>query len=683
MIGRLSMVAFLWAGVAVAEPGLHVYVTDDNRDVFVAVNAGKSFELSGCADATAARMVLDLPTSVAVTETTFVALTEASELGQHPAIPCVPGPLGEALWPQDSLIWADIEDGARYILAAPAGTGHYVIPLACEGVKDALDVRGRTQRLAAFQGFGTPDPLAVIAVLDCGTGASAPVPGVDPESAAPTGWALHSYEVFLSETGGPEQIFVAAGPLGDGTGYLPIMRLNGVETPDVFAQGGAARAEAETTLKTLLGIAPEAAVTPLGFEALTGVQTGLFADLCTRDCAGYSHAHAYLADPNFDVDLSRGDVRALPPARDVLGNLVATIGFAGARRLSLTDCAALAQALGAQTQVAQTANWAQQMAEAHATADAGAQSFVCPAAPQDTCLRRLSEGDVLTAAILQPGGTCAGKSTLVLEVPELTRAPAALELDGQAGFARIILRPAPGVERAVLQISAGRSSAGSTCLLSAPRMMLHAYGGLHLRLQHITLRRAQQEAMGGEAIALHIDDGVLVAQGLHVLSDGDASMPPERGISLCSGDLYARGLRVDARALAVQATASRVALTGTDEAPTTLSSPEYALSLSGGSLAQASRINLTARTGMLLSQARAFGRRITMVSSDPQAGLSTAVQLRGASKADLQQSTALGFTCVGTFWSPLAEARFVLPGNDLSQDNMRVSCGRGTVSILE
>ena len=201
-------------------------------------------------------------------------------------------------------------------------------------------------------------------------------------------------------------------------------------------------------------------------------------------------------------------------------------------------------------------------------------------------------------------------------------------------------------------------------------------------LRDVTLRRRVAE-VPQEAIGLHVDTGTLVTDGVIMVADGDAGLPPERGISLCSGEYFARATRVQAGTIAVQGSNSRLAISGAPGAPTTLGSTRYAISVSAKTEMILSNVTLTGRVGASLFNASLDATNVRLVSTDAQSGSSTALQFRGISEAQLMQSTAQGFACVGTFWTAGSAAVFTLPGNDLVADNTRPSCGAGVVQIIE
>lgn len=687
----ISALLACWAGAALAEePALARYVTDENADVYVALFRGQAVELTGCTGEAAARALTAMPDDRPIADRTFTDLADNAGLGAHPAIPCAdPPPLAEAAWPASAPLWADLADNGRYLLAAPEGEGFYAIDTGCEAIKTALDIRARTQDATAFRGFGAPDPLTVRLTINCGPGADVTGPVTPGAGAGAGGWTLHRAELFLSETGLPETLFVASGPTDAGPGYLPIRRIDGQEIAPLFLEGGARLEAAEAALRGLFAVPEEAPVTVLGFEALDAVQAALFADLCTTDCAGYAHRHGFFAIPGIDFALTFEGVTASAPARDLLGRAVAGLDYGDGRALRLGGCAALAGALGLSEEagdwtammIAAQSGSGQSGAGQSGTGQGGAV-LRCDANPAETCTRVVGEALPLTSDLFRPVGECAGKSRLVLHLPEVTVAAAPLFVDAEEGFAEVLIAPAPGTERAVLTVPAGRSDAASPCLPSAPHTMIHARGALRLTLRDVTLRRRLAE-IPQEAIGVQMDGGTLVTDGLVMVADGDAGLPPERGISLCTGEYYARATRVHASAIAVQGSAARLAITGETAAPTTLGSARFALAASGGAEILLSQVALTGRVGASLFNAALRGSRVRLINTDPQSGISAALQFRGLSEAQMMQSTAQGFACVGTFWTAGSSAVFTLPGNDLAADNTRVSCAAGSVQILE
>ena len=674
----LIMLLGLVAGAARAEePALARYVTDDNVDVYVALFDGQAVELAGCANEGAARALIEMPNDRPISDRTQVDLTDSAALGAHPSIPCNPPPLAEAAWPETVPIWADLAANGRYLLAAPNGAGFYALDAKCEAIKTALSIRKRTQG-PGFQGFGQPDPLELRLTINCGPGADAEGPLItDPESGE-EGWTLHSAELFMSEAGLPDTLLVASAPMGEGRGYFPIRRLDGVEIAPVFLEGGARLEAAKTALRELFSVPEDAEVSPLGFEALEAVQSALFADICTMDCDGYDHAHGFFAVPGIDVALSFEGVEQTPAALDILGRDLSGLRFGDGRALWLQGCAAVASALGI---VPGEGDWKFMVRAAH-SGSSQAEAMRCSAARAATCIRVIGPDLPLVPEVFEASGSCVGKTRLVVRLPEAVTATAPLLIDAEQGFAEVEIAPMPGLERAVLTVPADASGAASPCLLSSPRVMIHGRGDLRLMLRDVTLRRRVAE-VPQEAIGLHVDTGTLVTDGVIMVADGDAGLPPERGISLCSGEYFARATRVQAGTIAVQGSNSRLAISGAPGAPTTLGSTRYAISVSAKTEMILSNVTLTGRVGASLFNASLDATNVRLVSTDAQSGSSTALQFRGISEAQLMQSTAQGFACVGTFWTAGSAAVFTLPGNDLVADNTRPSCGAGVVQIIE
>ncbi|MBQ0749998.1 MAG: hypothetical protein KBT70_07330 [Roseovarius sp.] len=676
--GVLITLICLVAGAARAEePALARYVTDDNVDVYVALFDGQAVELAGCASEGAARALIEMPNARPISDRTQVDLTDSAALGAHPPIPCDPPPLAEAAWPGSMPIWADLAANGRYLLAAPNEAGFYAVDAKCEAIKTALRIRERTQS-TGFQGFGQPDPLELRLTINCGPGADAEGPVVTDPASGVEGWTLHSAELFMSEAGLPDTLFVASAPMGEGRGYLPIRRLDGVEIAPIFLEGGARLEAAKAALQVLFAVPAEAIVSPLGFEALEAVQSALFADICTLDCDGYDHAHGFFAVPGIDVALSFEGVEQTPAALDILGRDLSGLRFGDGRALWLQGCSAVAAALGI---VPGEGDW-KFMVRAAQSGAGQAAAMRCDAARAATCTRVIGPDLPLVPEVFDASGPCAGKTRLVVYLPEAVTATAPLVIDVEQGFAEVEIAPMPGLERAILTVPAGASGAASPCLLSSPRVMIHSRGDLRLTLRDVTLRRRLAE-VPQEAIGLHVDGGTLVTDGVIMVADGDAGLPPERGISLCSGEYYARATRVQAGTIAVQGADSRLAISGVPGAPTTLGSARYAISASAGAELVLSDVTLTGRVGASLFNAILDATRLRLVSTDAQSGSSAALQFRGTSEAQLMQSTAQGFACVGTFWTAGSAAIFTLPGNDLTADNTRPSCGAGTIQIFE
>ncbi|MBS0125391.1 hypothetical protein [Thetidibacter halocola] len=680
VLTTLLMPLALWA----APPGLAVYVTDENVDVYVATYGDQAVELTGCTGESAARAILALDGGVPVDVTTFSVLSADFALGAHPAIPCLAAPPEETAWPADTRIWADLEGSGNYFLAAPDGPEFYALPRRCETLKAALDIRARLQRSGVLQGLDAPPGAVVRVTLDCGDAVPGdPAGPQQPAVGASATWSLHSIDVLLSDVG-LDRIFVARLSPPEGSmeppRYLPVWRLDGQPVAELFLTGGDALDAAESRLKALLGQGADAPVTLLGAEARTSVDNALYADICTEGCDGYDHRHGYFAFPGVDFQLTEDNVVPLVPAIDRLGRPRLGFSFGPNRQAVFIGCGVLISAMGLSD--AGSMEWAEaaRFAEARAGSDRR-EAFICPPPDVLTCLRRIAPGASLTASSFRPGAACAGRRILDLRLPALSRSTSTINLDGSS-FDEIILRPDDGLEKAQLRVAPGQSAGVSACLLSRTESLISARGLPRLSVYAVDLVR-EGETGGGEVIGIEVENGTLAAEALTVMGDSELSRAVARGLSLCRADLYLGAVALHGNAVALQAFGSRILGLGGDEAPLTLSSDVYGLILSGGTQARFRDAEVNARTGLVLRTAQVSGTRVALVSQGPSGGVGDALQLNGVSTAEFFSSLARGFRCVAAFWSAEPSVRFVLPSNRLSAENTMLSCGAGALVIEE
>ncbi|MBZ0089171.1 MAG: hypothetical protein K8H90_02205 [Thermoanaerobaculia bacterium] len=682
-LGAALAVVALAPALAVP-PELAVYVTDASEDVYVALYGTVAVELAACGGAEEARMLLQLPAGATASETTLARLRADFALGARPRIPCGAGARFDADWAAATPIWADLGASGNYYLPAPDGGGtFFAVPARCVEIKTALAIRERLQLPGVLQGLVAPEGLSLELLLDCGpAGDASEDPRETPRAASDL--SLHRFDTFLSAASTGDTIYVARYHPAAGGGppaYLPIWRVNGRAVSDLLLAGGDAADATEVALKELFGLPAQAAVTPLGAEAVAAVRAAVHADLCLANCGGYAHRHAAFLDPAADFGLTELAPGTLARGLNRLGEEQLGWAFSNGREVLFTSCAHLVTALG--LRVPDEVDWLISVETAlreEAGRDAG---FSCGDGPRGTCLRRLADGAPLTSASFAPGADCPGARRLRIELPAAARIPAPLLLTGN-DFDAIALAPKPGVTRSILTGTPGPRSAGSSsCTLSSSEALVFADGLPRLALQDVNLLRAEGNA-DTEVVALQIQGGALVLDGAALGGGPEGTLPLTRGVSLCRGDLYARRAAIDALALGIQGVSARLLLSGTASEPTVVGQPRYGLLLSADSAVRLDHARIVARTPLVLRGGRAVATRTELAPGATPMSDSTALMLERGASAVFTTSTARGFRCVAGFTDADAEARFVLPGNDLVRDNTHLACGAsGQFRLLE
>ncbi|WP_347138388.1 hypothetical protein [Paracoccus sp. SSK6] len=679
---RLIAPLLLVASAAGAEPpGLAVYVTDEGQDRYVALYDTQAVELAGCTGVTQARNLLALADTVQPAEQTQAALTEGFALGAAPRIPCSEADFALD-WPAATGIWADPGGSGRYYLPMPGGPGYAALPSRCTGLRTVFAIRARLQLPGVLLGTGLPPDLGdgPALVLDCGDaqpGQGTTIP-TTPQTAG--AWSLHRFDTFLSEASAGDTIPVLRFRPSETApaGYLPVLRVDGVDTRDTLLAGGAEAARLEDALARLIGADPETPVTALGGEAVAALRVALYADLCLTGCVDYAHRHAVFLSPDSDLGVTVIDPPAPATRMDRLGSVAQVMTYAEGRSLSLVGCDGLAQALG---MVAKPGDDWQAAAAAAVDDTAPAATILdCRASGPDLCLRRVAEGGALTPAMLAPGPDCPGAARLRVELPAALTLPTALTLTGPA-FAQVELAPAPGIARSTLTITPSRLAASDgSCVLAPVDALIAATGVPRLVLTAIDLRRAPtpEGPAAREALGIQVQSGALVLNGSTI----DASdQPLQRGINLCLADLYATDSSVTAQATAVQALASRLLLTGRSDAALRLAAGRFGMLLMPGTMTRLSQVEIIAATPVVLRGALLDGGSVVLGAEPGAPG--SGMQLERAARADLTISRIAGFRCAVSFADAASASRLMLPGNDLARDNTHTACGPGRLEVLE
>jgi hypothetical protein len=674
------------AGVANASsPQLAVYVTDDNRDVFVALyEGGVGVELAACPSAASAASLLGLRPGP-VRETTSGELQAERDLA-HPKIPCGPDASFDADFPATTPIWFDAAETKRYYLASPTAADIvYSIPSGCEGVKDAFAIRQRIALPGVLQASALPPPTRTRQiVLDCGDGSVGPVdPNGDHDQAASSYWTLHKADVFLTADSIGDPIYVAIFNRVTATGleknYLPIHRINSAPAGDAVWEGSQSAEQVENGLAQLFDIDPTLPVTALGFEDVAKLGNAVYLDLCLTRCEGYRHEHGYFPEPGLSVDLVTLPQPLATRRVGLLGHQADRWEFAPGRAANFDRCGDLEAAIGIAALADGNEDWGAAMERAAAALPE--TLFEC-SRRSELCVRTIADGGVLTQSHLNPGSDCPSANRLRIRLSDTATISSRLVVGGSS-FQDVDIAPLDAIGRSRISISLPPTNPSAlTCLVDPVPGVIEIGAGSSVRLARLDFVRSTASA-AQELVWLSVDQARAALDQVVVGSTGDGLLPVERAVRLCHAELYVVGGSYQASLIGMHGLKSRISIAGVDDAnPMSISSEKFGAYLMSGSVARFSRANVSAPRALTLNDSGLRGSRIALSTPLSQAN-STGIRLERGAAAELSISSARGFSCVATFTDQGSSARFTLPVNALANDNLRVGCGIGAVEIVE
>ncbi len=682
-----ALLAATTAATLAAPPELAVYVTDENKDVYVALYDDVAIELAGCPSETAARALVALP-SAAVEEITLSDLEAGHEL-IHPKIPCSPDAPFDADFPATTKVWFDLAGTRRYYLSWPSPQGtFYSIPSRCTAIKEAFALRPRIALPGVLQAETAPPQGSIVTeiVLDCGDGAPDPIEPGDGEAAVGDHWSLHQTDVFLSEASVGDTIYVAIHNRVTANGieknYLPIYRINGAPSGEAVWEGATRRATVEEALADLFGIDPAEPVTTLGFQDVAKLDTAAYLDLCLTRCDGYHHQNGFFPQPGeaFDLVVLPAPIASQRPG--LLGETLLRWEFAQGRTASFVGCDRLTAAMGLMLPGTDSAAWGDAIDRLHADSAAFEMPFVCPPAATEICLRRLAEEGVVSQALFARGSDCPTATRLRVELPKQARISSALVLDA-TDFADVEIVPRDPIARSHLTASLPliNAVASAACPFEPAPAIIHAKDLSGLRLARIDLVRAVDGPT--QELTAMILENARVALDHVTIGSGEGTRPIERTLRLCNAELYVLGGNYQSQLLGLHGLNSRVSLVGagaTDMA--VVGAGNFGLFMMSGSTVRMSWAALTAPRAVLLRASDLKGVRVDLAAGGA-APTSSGLRLERGASAAFSVSSARGFACLGVFPDSTATARFTLPTNQLLGDNTRINCGSGAVEIID
>ena len=682
----LAMMLAASAGAAnAASPELAVYVTDDDRDVFVALyEGGVGVELAACSSAASAAALVGLPPGP-IGETTLGELQAERDLA-HPKIPCGPDAPFDADFPATTPIWFDAAETKRYYLASPtAAETVYAIPSACEGIKDAFAIRQRIALPGVLQASALPPPARTRQiVLDCGDGSAGPIdPDGDHGQASSSYWTLHKADVFLTADSIGDPIYVAVFNRVTAAGleknYLPIHRINGAPAGEAVWEGSQSTEQVEDGLAQLFDIDPALPVTALGFADVGKLGNAVYLDLCLTRCENYRHEHGYFPEPGLSVNL----VTLPPPLATrrvgLLGERLDRWEFAPGRVANFDRCAELEAATGIAVPAGDDEDWGAAMERAAA---APRETLFECSRRSEVCVRAIPDGGVLTQSHLNPGADCPSANRLRIRLAATATVPSRLVIGGSS-FQDVDIAPLDPLGRSRITISLPPTAPSAlTCLVDPVPGVIDIGAGSSVRLARLDFVRSAASAVQ-ELVWLTVDQATAALDQLGVGSTGDGLLPVERAVRLCHADLYVVGGSYKTSLIGMHGLKSRISIAGVDDAnPVSIASEKFGAYLMSGSVARFSRASVSAPRALTLNDSGLRASRTALSTPLSQAN-STGLRLERGAVAELSISSARGFSCVATFTDQGSSASFTLLVNALANDNSRVGCGLGAVEIVE
>lgn len=669
-----------------APPELAAYVTDDNKDVYVALYGDVAVELAGCPTEAAARSLVALP-AAAIAQTTLAELQAAHPL-THPKIPCTPEAKFDADFAATTPVWFDLNGTRRYYLPSPAAQGtFYSIPSRCTAIKEAFALRQRIVLPGVLQAETAPPQGAIVSeiVLDCGDGQARPPEPGDGEMAAGDRWSLHDTDVFLSGDT-LDTIYVAVHlrvtSAGVEKNYLPIHRINGAPASQAVWEGSNSRSQVESALKELFGIKADEAVTTLGAEGLARINKAPFLDLCLTRCDGYRHQHGFFPQPDIGFDLVGLPQPIATRQFDLLGETFYRWSFADGRAASFGGCDRLTAAMGLILPGPETAAWGDAVGKVHGLAPSGEAPFVCSPPAAETCVRRVAEGGTLSQALFARDASCQAARRLRIELPARATIASTLVVDG-ASFQDVEVAPKDPLGASALTVALPQANAvASSCPFEPAPAVIHARNLARLKLARLSLARAG-DGPTQELTAMILENTKAAFDHVGIGSIGEGQRPIERTLRLCNTELYVLGGAYRSTLLALHGMNSRVSFAGPGATDTaSITTENFGLFMMSGSVIRMSWTALTAPRAMLLRGSEIKGTHVDLDAGSVST-TSSGLRLERGSNAALSVSSARRFACLGVFPDATSSASFTLPTNALAADNTRVNCGSGAIEINE
>ena len=674
-------------------PRVASYVTDENRDVYVALYQDVAIELKECPSKKRALRLLGLGPNTVIIQKTYDNLVETHSLGAHPAIPCSTDiPFDSEISAQTPL-WADLDTTKRYYLESPAGSGRfYSIPLECNAIKTVLGIRQRIAQ-SSFQGEGRPREEAINQeiVLDCGnrgspSGLDKPI---EPKVATNSHWELIQREVFLSEASEGDYIFVAVynEPQGESVkqSFLPIYRVDGEFSDDIIWEGSERSELVENKLKELFHVDPDNEITSSESRFISLPPSSPFVEICLEKCnePGMTFKHAYFKNPGVDLELSPIDTAELIPRANLAGEQEEQWSFNPPSPLRFIGCSELTRAMGLKRNPKASLGWFETLDQAIEASEKEIPVYRCRPPERERCLRKLENGKRLTSSMFKPGQDCFGKTHLRLEIDGTVSMSESLQMDGSHGFqiVEIIGTSASSKSRIVSDTIQGEISYQSSCQFGKVPTLFVAHDLDTLKIKNLDIV-LKEDALLSNSLALDIENGMVSLDQVNLGYSESPFGEMKRAIRLCKGTLYSHQSRFQASEAAVHALKSQLSLVGGKGTKASLRSKNYGIVLKSGSMLRMHQFTMKAQKGILLTDSEIKGTYVRITASGDRLG-TWGIRLHGNSDVTLKYSSVSAFERGVEFKSDQSKIQFVLPINDLREDNTYLSVGPGELTIME
>ena len=659
-------------------PRLVSYVeTTTFRTIYVAIADNAALSLEGCDQASKARELFGIDSTVLPEPALETDLVATYGLKTHPSIGC-DGTAAQQAIPITQPIWADFHETMTHYLEFPLGSGRfYGVPFECDPLKCAFMISERLLDPRQIAGETRP-PAALIqhlTMLTCrGTG------GVPPAPPPTTRTILYTGEIELAPFVWGA-IYVAMQEHGTVPGsrvVLPIYRINGNYIYDISdgAVPGLTLGAVEDDLKARFGVTTIVSL-PGAFESEMVGKPML--DYCVSNCASRTPLHRVYVGP------SAGATDFTAPTSFATGVLGLALDgtdqtlwtYAGSTTIAFSQCDDLVKNLGLKpSDTATTLPWETVAEQAIARNAATLPTFQCMRAEAAICRRSVERGTPLTAADFAATGPCASKAELIVTLPRTVIVTQPITIDGGFDTVRIV-----GNDTTISLKGAAAWTASplwsSACLHDARPTFLNV-----LKVNRTVLSSLQISQEGNDAplaanfLAIHGEKSRLVLDGVQIFP---AATSNGEGIRLCQADLITQGLTIKATGNAIQAGASRLLVVGSDQRPSMTTSENEAFALSMQSHAYLHEHTATAKTrAVALRDATFVGNRVSLTNPTPPHG--EAFSLRYGAKVDLKFSRVSGFDYVAVYRSNGNDVRLVLPLNDIGATNNHLFAFKGSTN---
>lgn len=681
---------------------LAAYVTNENKDVYVAIFGKDAMELSGCKTKESALEVLELPVQTKIAEETLQNLTQEYFLGQHPSIPC-PGVAVDSQISMDHPLWADLEQSKRYYIEYPKDKGvFYSIPSSCQKLKTSFGIRQRVALDGNLQDEKKPGEGRIqqeIALQCSKTSSSTDSSGPEtPEPILENGWRVYQAETYLSELGDADLVYVAVyEKVSQGKNrkyFLPIHKIDGEKTTDILWEASERTRKIEKQLKDLFQVTAD--ISQLPFADIDQLNLNPFVEICLANCQDESKIfqHAYFPHPT-DMDLV--PVKELHLQREVNLHGEEEWGWSyGGPKLSVkfSFCPKILKSLGFRKMLASGKGFKEEMDMAIESVEKDAKVFRCQLPEDNICRRQVAPGDTLTKNHFKKGGECAQKTQLRLEIPAKAILKTPISLNSLGGTSEVVDFPTfknieiigtskVGRSRIEVVLKENPEMPTSNCLFDKVPIIFNVRNLEGFSLKNIELLLGEdntvEKILGihGESTRLNLDNTQLGAQG-----EGTAPKNFARNLRMCRSSLFSVNGQFLADFMNIQGMNSQIFIYGKNTENSRLKSEDYGVVLNSRSTMRVHQTEFLGQKSFQLKDSLLMGTRCSLQTTKGRSK-SQAFRLNGESEVQFKFSSVKEFERIGIFMERKGKIKFILPTNDLVAENDQLSWGEGQFEIVE